>query len=205
MRTGRGFERLVNFADAVVAIALTLLVLPLVDIPADLRRDTGLGEIWTEYRAQFLAFLVSFLVIWNIWRSHHRTLELFRGYDRWLMSLQMLWLLTIVTLPFTTELLSSPMDERISVPFYLANLTISSAALSAMELHGRRHPELLHADSPEVASWLRDRATWFTPVIIVLALVLSFFVPTAALWSLLLLTIDGVVERWWVHRRVPRT
>ncbi len=31
MRSERGFHRLVNFSDAVVAIAITLLVLPLVD------------------------------------------------------------------------------------------------------------------------------------------------------------------------------
>ena len=35
MRTGRGFERLVNFTDAVIAIAVTLLVLPLVEIPGE--------------------------------------------------------------------------------------------------------------------------------------------------------------------------
>ncbi len=36
MQTERGFDRMVNFCDAVVAIAITLLVLPLVDIPSEL-------------------------------------------------------------------------------------------------------------------------------------------------------------------------
>lgn len=201
MRTGRGFERLVNFADAVVAIALTLLVLPLVDIPGELTNDTGLGDIWHEYQGQFLAFLISFLVIWNLWRTHHRILEMFRAYDRGLMTLQMIWLLTIVTLPFTTELLSSALTDRIGVPLYLANLLVSTAALFGMELRGRRHRELLHTDHAEVTAWLSEPTSWLTQAIIVLALVLSLFAPTAALWSLLLLTVDGVVEGWLSRRR----
>jgi uncharacterized membrane protein len=32
VRTERGFDRIVNFSDATVAIAMTLLVLPLVDL-----------------------------------------------------------------------------------------------------------------------------------------------------------------------------
>ena len=35
MATERGFDRLVNFSDAVVAIAATLLVLPLVDLGSE--------------------------------------------------------------------------------------------------------------------------------------------------------------------------
>ena len=35
IRTGRGLDRLVNFTDAAVAIAITLLVLPLVDLVTD--------------------------------------------------------------------------------------------------------------------------------------------------------------------------
>ena len=51
---GRGFERLITFADAVVAIALTLLVLPLVEIPAELgdRTASARPTVFTEHRGQ---------------------------------------------------------------------------------------------------------------------------------------------------------
>ncbi len=69
MRSGRGFERLITFADAVVAIALTLLVLPLVEIPAELGADSSLADVFTEHRGQIGGFLLSFVVIWVFWTA----------------------------------------------------------------------------------------------------------------------------------------
>ena len=47
MRTERGFDRLLTFADAVVAIALTLLVLPLSELAADLG-DENIGQVFSD-------------------------------------------------------------------------------------------------------------------------------------------------------------
>jgi uncharacterized membrane protein len=200
MQTGRGFERLVNFTDAVVAIALTLLVLPLVETPAQFTVDDGLAAVWTAVGPQVVAFLISFLVIWSLWRAHHRIMEHFRAYDGLVMTLHLLWLLTIVLLPFTTELLSSPLDERAAVPVYLVNLLVSTAALCALELRGRRRPTLLD-DSEPVRQWLADRLSWTTQAIILLALALSFIHPAIGLWTLLLLTADGAFDRRARRRR----
>ncbi len=49
VRTGRGFERLITFADAVVAIALTLLVLPLVEITAQLHEGESVGRVLADH------------------------------------------------------------------------------------------------------------------------------------------------------------
>jgi len=52
VRTGRGFERLITFADAVVAIALTLLVLPLVEITVQVRQGESVGRVLADHRDQ---------------------------------------------------------------------------------------------------------------------------------------------------------
>jgi uncharacterized membrane protein len=81
VRTDRGFERLITFADAVVAIALTLLVLPLSELATELDRDTTIGQMFSEHRDDFGSFVLSFVVIWVLWTAHHRTMEYFDAYD----------------------------------------------------------------------------------------------------------------------------
>ena len=72
MRTARGLERLIHFTDAVAAIALTLLVLPLTEIPGTLDGSGSFGEVFTEHFGELTAFGISFLVIWTLWRTTAR-------------------------------------------------------------------------------------------------------------------------------------
>ena len=111
MRTARGFERLVNFSDAVIAIAVTLLVLPLVEIPAELTADESFVDVLSDHRAELGAFLLSFLVIWTFWDAHHQIMEHFRGYDHAMMRLHMVFLFTLIPLPFSTQLISSQVPQ----------------------------------------------------------------------------------------------
>ena len=151
--------------------------------------------------AQVVAYVADFLVIWVLWVSHHATMEHFRGYDEVLVRLHMLWLLTIVTLPFTTELLNSDVDIDGAVPLYIGTLLVSSLALSGISWRGRRHQELLHADHPDVQAWLAEPLLFVMPVIMALTLVLALVIPSWGTWPLLLLLVDGPIERLARHAR----
>lgn len=52
IRTDRGLDRLVNFTDAAVAIAITLLVLPLVDLVTD-GEDRSVASLFTDSAGTF--------------------------------------------------------------------------------------------------------------------------------------------------------
>jgi len=103
-------ERLAFFSDAVVAIALTLLALELpvpggIENPdsasvSDMIRDAA------RHIDDYLAFLISFLVISAHWRLHHRVFRYVRHATRAIIRLNLYWLLLIVITPFTTKTLS---------------------------------------------------------------------------------------------------
>jgi uncharacterized membrane protein len=95
----RGLERIVVFADAVVAIACTLLVLPLVDLAT---QDAGepLDHLLGDHLGEFGAFALSFAVIARLWVAHHRLFERINGYDTMLVRLTLAWLFPVAFLPF---------------------------------------------------------------------------------------------------------
>ncbi len=103
-------ERLTFFSDAVMAIAMTLLALEL-PIPEELTGDKGeqVGEMLTffsEHSDEYLAFLISFVVIAIHWSTHFRVFRYLRSVSRRLVQLNLVWLLLIVLTPFTTKIIS---------------------------------------------------------------------------------------------------
>jgi uncharacterized membrane protein len=204
VHTERGFDRIVNFADATVAIAMTLLVLPLVDLGGDTGEHQSLWELLTDNGYEIFAFILSFLVIWSMWTNHHRIMEFFADYDSRILGLHLVWLLTMVSIPFTTELLANPdYYEHGATALYVAVLLVNSVSLHLLGLHGRQHPELLH-DRPEVTDWLAGPYTWTTVLVLAVILVVVLIFPGLGAWPMLLLFVDGLVESRIVQRRKVR-
>jgi uncharacterized membrane protein len=102
----RDFERLLTFVDAIVAIAITLLVLPLADAAGELRRGGSAADLVGDNAGRIGAFFLSFLVIANLWLAQHRVLRPVVAAGEWLTRLLLLWALTIVVLPFPTALVA---------------------------------------------------------------------------------------------------
>ncbi len=204
VRTRRGFERLITFADAVVAIALTLLVLPLSEVAGGLTGDKDVWAVLADHRDEIGAFALSFIVIWVLWMAHHRTMEYFDAYDGVIFRLTLVWLFTIVVLPFVTQLLSGAEYGLGAAPLYDGVLLVSSLALTGMTWWGHRHPQLLIQDRDEVDRWLAEPVVPVTPVILFVALVLSIFAPSVGMWPLLALVLEDRLEQGWLRLRGKR-
>ncbi len=124
-------DRFNAFTDGVFAIAITLLVLEL-SVPAvDGRLLPALAEQWQE----FLGYLISFVFIGGIWVSHAGMTKLMRHADTLAYGIDLLVLLFVGVLPFSTNLLvthlSGP-DVEAAVVIYGVNVLLASLALSLL-------------------------------------------------------------------------
>jgi uncharacterized membrane protein len=95
--------RLETFADGVMAIAITLLILE-VHVPQVAGRSLGaaLARQWPSYAG----FLVSFLTIGIIWVNHHHMFKLIARTNHAFLMLNVVFLMTICILPFPTALVA---------------------------------------------------------------------------------------------------
>lgn len=189
MKTERGLERLLTFADAVVAIAITLLVLPLVELVPK-GEETSVGELLSDHAGELGAFALSFVVIARLWRIHHRIFERVGGYDSRLISFTMAWLITVVFLPFPTELLGAQYDDGVSA-LYIGTLFASSLALGATDAWVTAHPELELEQARGAAA---DDPRWTATILLASALAVVVAVPSAGMWPLLLLLLTGPID-----------
>jgi uncharacterized membrane protein len=182
-------DRLVLFTDAVVAIAITLLVLPLVEITSEPGEGPPI-ELVSHHWPQIFSFLLSFAVIAHLWFTHHQLFEDVRQYSVPLVVLNMAWLLTIVVLPFPTELAGTYDGDTFVRLFYVGTILVSSVLLAALRLLIHSRPGLAH-ESPGLTRAVVLRAL-LPPALLLVAFVL---VPFTSYWSLLLLLLSPLAQR----------
>lgn len=200
-------ERLVFFTDAVVAIALTLLILPLVDlVPQASRSGLDLGDLLRENLAELGSFLLSFVVIFRFWWAHHQLFRHVSGLNPTLVRWNLLWLLSIVVLPWPTAIITAYDTSPVSVLLYIGTLVVSSGSLTALAVTIHRNPALSAGRSQETRDEVLGSAASLAALI--LALVLgTAFADTVNYWALLLLFLSGpaesLVKRRWARRTEP--
>src|SRR5262245_41461864 len=92
-------SRVEAFRDGVFAIAITLLVLTISppEDYADLAHE--LADRWPA----LAAYVVSFGIIGIMWLNHHTILEMLARIDRTLFYLNLLLLMTVVLIPYPTQ------------------------------------------------------------------------------------------------------
>ena len=143
-------DRLIFFSDAVVAIAITLLAL---ELPVPTGATTS--ALWSsvgDHSGEYLAFLISFIVISVLWGRHHHVMRYVERSDARLRTLNMLWLLTIVLNPFATKLLTTEGPGTVGAHalrygFYALLQVLASVTFVAMVHHLFSH-HLQAADTP---------------------------------------------------------
>jgi uncharacterized membrane protein len=135
------------FSDGVLAIAVTLLILDL-RVPVRETLEGSLASALADRWPAYAAYLTSFLIIGIIWVNHHGVFELVGRVDRTALFLNLLLLMAVVAIPFTTSLMSEYLlagghDARTAAIVYSAVMLAMSLTFSALYSHLARHPAQL--------------------------------------------------------------
>ncbi|HVV08969.1 TMEM175 family protein [Amycolatopsis sp.] len=191
----RSPERLVFFTDAVVAIAITLLVLPLADaVPEAVAQHLSPTELITENKWKIYSFLLSFAVISRLWVVHHHVFEEVKAYSQRLMTLNFGWLLVIVLIPFPTEITGLYGNDRFTSALYIGTILAASIFQLAMVFVIRWDRDLRDDDAELAKKPLFSTAG--NTLVLAIAFVVAALVPHAGYYMLLLLLVPALVARF---------
>ncbi|KJL36997.1 TMEM175 family protein [Microbacterium azadirachtae] len=186
-------ERLKAFEDAVVAIAMTLLILPLLENVSEFatERKTALQYLQEEGHPLF-SFALSFLIIAVFWMNHHRVFDRVEQTTNLLVWLQVGWMFTIVWLPVSTAILGSLPEDAMQKVLYIGALLASSLLMLGTRLYLRRHPELHRIAPASLRGGLIAEIVMST--LFAVALVIAVLVPDIGYAAMFLLLLSGPAQ-----------
>ena len=208
-------SRLEAFSDGVFAIAITLLVIELHVPTGHEPLVKGLEHEWPRY----LGYFVSFAFIGGVWIAHSNMTRFLKAADPDLMRLNLMLLLFVSFLPFTTAIaathlfasnlslhqvtISSP-AERVAVVIFGLNLTLAALMLYLMLRHAGRSPSVAADDlaGEELQAFAQQRRS--AVLLQASATIVGVFLPLLAVVFYLALAIFYVIDPIRLIRRRSR-
>jgi uncharacterized membrane protein len=186
-RTQFQLERFTFFTDGVFAICITLLI---IEIKVPNRDELGIftdASLWKylSHTAQgFFGFLISFGIIGHYWSVHLRIFGYAINYTTKLIWINLGFLFSVVLLPFSSGLLGEyGADTTMFLPYaiYVANMCLTGAMNIWLWLYiSKPERNLLTHKISKARIELGLYRSLVVPVIFILALLVSFFLPVVS-------------------------
>ena len=179
---GMTTHRIEALTDGIYAIAMTLLVLNLA-LPGQ-----GIGVTQTEevhnlllgQAHKFFSYALSFILLAIFWINHHRQFHFIKRTDHNHLWINIVGLMFIALVPFSTSLSGDYPNETISKLFFDANLFIIGILGSLNWIYATRGYRLVDRSIDPQRVVLGKKRGLVTPLVALLAMVLSFITPS---WS----------------------
>jgi uncharacterized membrane protein len=193
--------RLTALSDGLFATVLTLLVLDL-RLPEALSTQSGDKTVFLRWVGPHLfSYLLTFFVAGVYWLAHHRDFDHVRDYDRTLLGYNLLFLLFVGLLPFSTAALSTSgfrsSDYAFFWAIYCANIILAGMLLTLTWVYAVSHGQVDPEITPELSRQIITRQM-ATPAVFLVSAILEYLFPQSFIGPYVLLTIPLV--RWAVDR-----
>lgn len=177
------------------ATVLTLLVLDL--RPAGAR---SIHEFLVDLGPHLFSYLLTFLVAGTYWLAHHRDFDFVVRHDRTLLGYNLLFLLFIGLLPFSTAAIAQFSLKSDEYPFswalYAANISLAGGSLTLTWLYAVSNGLVDKKASSHSRNIVARQL--LIPVIFVISIAVEYAAPTLFLGPYMLFTVP--IGLWVVDR-----
>jgi uncharacterized membrane protein len=174
--------RLETFADGVMAIAITLLIL---DVHVPRAEGSGLGTALARQWPSYAGFVISFLTIGIIWVNHHHMFKLIERTTHAFLMLNVVFLMTICILPWPTALVADyvrdPSGRALATAVYGAAMTAIAVMFNVVWRYAGNGHRLLVPGIGDEALAKMNRDYLAGPVVYGAATLLALVEPYASL------------------------
>jgi len=165
--------RIEALTDGIFATVMTVLVLGLNLPQAGLSEPRIESEI-VNLSPHILAYAFSFVVLGVYWIGHHNQFHYIKRTDRVFLWVNILFLLTIGFVPFSTSLLGLYPFSPTAVRIYGVNLAATGLALYFVWWYATRQHRLVEKDlDPHIVTLAQNR-TLIGPVVSLIGIGFSF-------------------------------
>ena len=203
--SGLSLGRIMSFSDGVFAVAITLLVLSIkVPVVSPALADKKLPHEIVHLVPIFEAYIISFLIIGLFWVGHHQVFSHFRRHDRGLLWLNLVFLMTIVFIPFPTSLISEYSTSRAAFIFYASSLALAGVMMTILLWYGTYNNRLV--DKVDSGFYNRFLFGYLNmAVIFLLSIPISYInVRFAKYFWLLIIPTNWYFDHVWVKRMAKK-
>lgn len=125
-------KRLESFIDAIIAIILTILVLELRIPENDQAHALSTQQQVASLLHSFVSYIGSFLLIVGIWVDHHVLFLNLQKLTKSYILLNMLFILSLSLVPFTTAFAGSHSDDSFAVALLFINYVIMNMIFGSL-------------------------------------------------------------------------
>jgi uncharacterized membrane protein len=180
-------ERMILFSDAVFAIAITLMAIE-IKVPVIEEHgvtDHELLKALGHLVFKFVGFIISFFIIGLYWTVHHRMFSFVENYNSKLLWLNLIFLLSIVLMPFSSGIYGEYSNKiELVVPYtvYVFNICLTGYLnYKLWKYIGNPKNNLAsHTLTRDMVS-ISIKRSLVTPAVFLLSLVATYFV-SVSLW-----------------------
>ncbi|MBV8087506.1 MAG: DUF1211 domain-containing protein [Chloroflexi bacterium] len=168
--------RIEALTDCVLSIAMTLLILDIhvPDLPpaqADAELPLRLLAMWPS----FVGYVISFLILGVYWVGSHYQFTFIRRADRALLWINVVFLMGIAFIPYTTSLLSRYPDSRFAIVVYSASLILIGLVSYFHWRYATRGRRLVAPDLPDKVIKVVKKRILFAPFACLASIGLSLY------------------------------